>query len=107
MRYLFIHQNFLGQFGHVSAALAARGHEVVALGVNQPVQPIARVRHVLYRGGTSVLTDGDHLPAHPLVNLQHKLARGEAAARAMQNLRQNGFVPDIVVAHPDGGRPCL
>jgi hypothetical protein len=31
MKLLFLHQNFPGQFKHLAPALAARGHEVVAL----------------------------------------------------------------------------
>ena len=31
-RYLFIHQNFPGQFPHIARALADRGDEVVAVG---------------------------------------------------------------------------
>ena len=31
MNFLFIHQNFPGQFKHLSRALAAQGHRVVAL----------------------------------------------------------------------------
>ncbi|MBC7603465.1 MAG: glycosyl transferase family 1, partial [Ramlibacter sp.] len=45
MRFLFVHQNFPGQFKHVAAALAARGHEVHALGVNKPAEPVPGVRH--------------------------------------------------------------
>jgi nucleoside-diphosphate-sugar epimerase len=33
MRFLFIHQNFPGQFKHLAPALAAQGHEVVGLSV--------------------------------------------------------------------------
>ena len=33
MKFLFIHQNFPGQFVHVAGALARQGHEVVALGI--------------------------------------------------------------------------
>jgi glycosyltransferase involved in cell wall biosynthesis len=103
MRFLFIHQNFPGQFRHVAAALAARGHEVVALGVNEPAAPIAGVRHVLYRDGVRPAPRAGHPLAGALAELAEKVARGEAAAQAMQALRNEGFTPDAVVAHPGWG----
>ena len=60
MRYLFIHQNFPGQFRHVAGALAARGHEVVALGVNKTAEPVSGVRHVLYRERSHPPVDASH-----------------------------------------------
>ena len=49
MRILFIHQNFPGQFKLLAPALAARGHEVIALGINRPSVPTPGVRVVLHR----------------------------------------------------------
>ncbi len=103
MRYLFIHQNFPGQFKHVSAALAAKGHEVVALGVNKPNAPVPGVRHVLYRERGYPAADASHPLAGALSEWQTKVARGESAARAMQGLVKDGFAPDVVVAHPGWG----
>lgn len=103
MRFLFIHQNFPGQFKHVSAALAARGHEVVAVGVNKPAEPVPGVRHVLYREQGYPPGPGKHELAGALQELEAKVARGEGAARAMVGLRQSGFVPDVVVAHSGWG----
>jgi glycosyltransferase involved in cell wall biosynthesis len=103
MRYLFIHQNFPGQFKHVSAALAARGHEVVALGVNKPAEPVPGVRHVFYRERGYPAADAAHPLAGALTELQGKVARGEATARAMQGLQKDGFTPDVVVAHSGWG----
>jgi len=103
MRYLFVHQNFPGQFRHVCAALAARGHEVVGLGVNKPTEPVPGVRHVLYRERDFPPADSDHPLAGALSELQSKVARGEAAARAMQALKQAGFNPDVVVVHSGWG----
>lgn len=103
MRFLFVHQNFPGQFKHVGAALAARGHEVVALGVNQPAAPVAGVRHVLYRDRPKPAARGSHALAGALAELEDKIARGEAAAQAMQALKKEGFAPDVVVVHPGWG----
>lgn len=103
MRFLFVHQNFPGQFKHVSAALAARGHEVVALGVNKPAEPVPGVRHVLYRDRSPAPVSTEHPLSGALAELQGKFTRGEAAARAMTALAKGGFTPDVVVAHSGWG----
>ncbi|MES3002774.1 MAG: glycosyltransferase [Pseudomonadota bacterium] len=104
MRFLFVHQNFPGQFRHVSQALAARGHEVVSLGVNTPTgEPVRGVRQMLYREAPFPAQKVDHPLAGPLHELADKAARGESAARAMQALQKSGFVPDVVVAHSGWG----
>ncbi|MDP3618549.1 MAG: glycosyltransferase [Ramlibacter sp.] len=103
MRYLFIHQNFPGQFKHVSAALASRGHEVYALGVNKPGEPVPGVRHALYPEPKLPVQDTRHPLATAMAELDAKIARGEAAARAMHGLKSSGFDPDVVVVHPGWG----
>lgn len=104
MRYLFVHQNFPGQFRHVAAALAARGHEVVALGVNRTPEGFPGVRHVLYREPKlDSPTRGRHPLAVALTELDTKVMRGEAAARAMAQLQREGFEPHVVVAHSGWG----
>ncbi len=100
MRILFLHQNFPGQFKHLAPARAAAGHEVVAL----PMR----------RGGPSVWQGVRVLPYWPargsapgvhrwLTDLETKAVRAEACARHMMRLREAGFVPDVVVAHPGWG----
>jgi glycosyltransferase involved in cell wall biosynthesis len=103
MRFLFVHQNFPGQFRHVAAALAAQGHEVVALGVNRPAEPAQGVRHLLYRQRGFPATGSQHPLASAMTELSLKVARGDAAAAAMTALRDSGFQPDVVVAHPGWG----
>ena len=55
MRILFVHQNFPGQFRHLAPAMAARGHEVLALRQGLPREQFPGVRIVDYtldRGNT-------------------------------------------------------
>ena len=99
MNILFIHQNFPGQFKHLAPALAALpGHRVVAMHINA-TPPMAGVQLVRYG-----------LPRQPpgkthrwLTDLETKVIRGEAAYRAALALKQNGFSPDVIVAHPGWG----
>ena len=101
MRILFIHQNFPGQFKHLAPALAALGHEVVALGVNKPKYATPGVRVVLHRP-QAAKANPSSLPGE-LLELQAKIARGHSVATAMQSLKRGGFVPDVIYAHSGWG----
>ena len=95
LTYLFIHQNFPGQFVHVSAALAAAGHRVAALGItgrNVPGVQYMRYEPARPPGGAPVRGD-----------LAAKLVRAEGCASAMLALKAQGLQPDVIVAHPGWG----
>ena len=100
MKALFLHQNYPGQFKNLAPALAAAGHEVVALSMREHATPVLDgVRMVGYRPARSTSSG-----IHPWVgDFESKAIRGEAAFRAMLGLRDAGFVPDVVVAHPGWG----
>jgi len=97
MQLLFVHQNFPGQFRHLAPALAARGHQVCALGITAQALPGVRLlRYKPQRGNAPGV--------HPLaMEFETKVIRGEACAKAMLALRADGFSPDVVVAHPGWG----
>jgi glycosyltransferase involved in cell wall biosynthesis len=100
LRVLFIHQNFPGQFKFLAPALAAMGHEVVAMTM-QRVQTAQwqGVRLVPYQAAR-----GTTAGVHPWVSdFETKTIRGEACFRAALKLRESGFTPDIIVAHPGWG----
>ncbi|MEN9315184.1 MAG: hypothetical protein RIS35_1577 [Pseudomonadota bacterium] len=99
MKILFVHQNFPGQFKHLAPALAAAGHEVVALGINQTRAELPGVQHYRYK-----VKRGTTPNVHPWVgDFETKTIRGEACARACAQLKERGFVPDVVYAHPGWG----
>ena len=100
MRLLVVHQNFPGQFGHLVRAWAQRkGWDVRALGgEGAPGLPGfgGLVRYKVARGGSP--------SQHPyLRQMEGATLRGQAAARAMLQLRQSGFTPDTILAHPGWG----
>ena len=100
MNILFIHQNFPGQFKHLAPALARAGHNCVALTL--------RVKEPTKWQGMTVLpyaiSRGAGQKTHPwLVDLNTKVVRAEACFRAARTLRDDGFTPDIIVAHPGWG----
>ena len=100
MRVLVIHQNFPGQFAHLVRTWSQRpGWEVRGLG--RDTAPGLPDFNALTR----------YKPARAVQSSQHAYLRqmeaatlhGQATARAMLNLRQSGFVPDVIVAHPGWG----
>lgn len=101
MRILFIHQNFPGQFKHLAPALAARGDDVHALTLRSKVcgttwRGVSLHGYLPQRGSSSGV--------HPWVSdLETKVIRGEACFRAAQALRDSGFMPDLIIAHPGWG----
>lgn len=98
MQILFVHQNFPGQFIHLAPALARAGHRVVALHIHA-CAPMAGVELVRYHTQTQP-GEGTH---RWLANLEVKTIRAEAAWQAACGLRAQGFVPDVIVAHPGWG----
>lgn len=100
MNILFIHQNFPGQFKFLAPALAARGHRVVAMTMQKIEQQnwhgVTLVPYTASRGSTP------HI--HPWVgDFETKTIRGEACFRAALKLKQQGFNPDVIVAHHGWG----
>ena len=96
-RFLFIHQNFPGQFLHVAAALVRRGDDVVALGIKG--RDLAGVRYVRYTPEPPAQASA----VESARDFETKVIRGLACAQAMAQLKDAGFVPDVVVAHPGWG----
>jgi len=99
MKILLIHQNFPGQFLHLASELARRGHEVRALtdasntrsfptpAFRYKYEP-AKVDPAATRLGRNYTTMSD---------------RGVVVARACMQLREQGYVPDVVFGHSGWG----
>ena len=98
MRYLFVHQNFPGQFLHlVRHLLAERRHDVVFIS-ERNANHLAGVRRLTYSmppdegGGFDVAHD-----------FERATRRAQAVAAIARELRRLGFVPDIVIGHHGWG----
>lgn len=100
MNILFIHQNFPGQFKHLAPALAQQGHTVLALTMQKTeARQWQGVRLLPY-----TVSRGTAPNVHPWVaDFETKTIRAEAAFHAMRHLREQGFAPEVVVAHPGWG----
>lgn len=101
MRVLFVHQNFPGQFKFLAPALATDLKNTVMAMTMQKVnatewQGIQLVPYSASRGTTPNV--------HPWVSdFETKTIRSEACFRAALQLKAQGFVPDVLIAHPGWG----
>ncbi|KQV92861.1 glycosyltransferase family 4 protein [Rhizobacter sp. Root1221] len=100
MRVLVIHQNFPGQFGHLVKAWAQRpGWDVRALGREGAPGLPGFDKLIRYR----LAREGRPQQHHYLRQMESATLHGQAVVRALQQLKQNGFTPDVIVAHPGWG----
>ena len=101
MNILFIHQNFPGQFKHLVPELSKRNHNIVALAIGDKSYStkIPGVKIYMYspqRGTTPNI--------HPWVSdFETKTIRGQACFLACLKLKEDGFIPDLIISHPGWG----
>jgi glycosyltransferase involved in cell wall biosynthesis len=101
VKILFIHQNFPGQFLHLAPALVELGHNVHAFlhAKNKVPENWHGVELHPYRVQRST-TAG----VHPWVSdIETKTIRAEACFLMALALKESGFEPDVVIAHPGWG----
>ena len=102
MKYLFVHQNFPGQFLHLARHLAAqRGkHELVFI-TEGNTNNIPGVRQITYRRPSPpVGQENIHVAAR---EFEFACRRADAVAEAARTLDGLGFRPDIVLGHHGWG----
>ena len=103
MKVLFVHQNFPGQYGRLATVLAkGPGCEVVALGDLKNVKNRPKIPGVklLAYPTPALATAHTHHYVRPL---EGAVRRGQAVARSCLALQKQGFVPDVIYAHPGWG----
>ena len=103
MNFLFIHQNFPGQYRHLAPALARHpGNRVLAFRLGESLEG-HEVEIIGYK-----VQPPSQAAGHPwLTDLQPKLVRAEALARAALQLKDQGFTPDAIIGHPGWGETLL
>lgn len=87
-----------GQFRHLSAGLARAGHRVVFV-TKRRDRELAGVERVVY----SPVRQHSPQTHHYLHQFEDAVLHGQAVARVCFELKQSGFVPDVVIAHPGWG----
>tara|TARA_B100000674_G_scaffold498388_1_gene536456 strand:+ start:1733 stop:2938 length:1206 start_codon:yes stop_codon:yes gene_type:complete len=102
MKLLLVHQNFPGQFRDLGPALCDRGHELKAIGSSQrPTDQrieVLRYQHNL----------GERSGVHPhSLEVDEWITRSEQVANLAMKLKQRGWAPDVMLAHPGWGEALL
>ena len=103
VKLLFIHQNFPGQYLRLVSHLRDQGGHVI-YGVGDAenikrrgtVHGITTIAYPVPRGAG----EGTH---HYLKSTEAAVRRGQSVARSLLALKQKGFVPDVICAHPGWG----
>jgi len=106
MRFLFVHQNFPGQYRHLAASLAGE-HEVVALGDAARLSGRPALPGVRRVGYDLAAAEKGTVPWRPLRPLDAALRRAAVVAGAASRLKAKGFVPDVICVHPGWGEGIL
>ena len=102
MRLLLVHQNFPGQFRDLAPALCDRGHELKAIGSSQRTCD-PRIE-VLRYDFSKPESSGIH---HLTQEVDEWIRRGELVAETAIGLKQRGWAPDLMLAHPGWGEAML
>ena len=99
MRILLVHQNFPGQFRRIAQVWSRQaGWDVLGLGRNTApgMDGVRWLPYDLHRPGLK--------EQHPyLRQMETAVLHGQAVARALLQLKQKGWRPDVVMAHPGWG----
>lgn len=99
MKILFVHQNFPGQYKHIAPFLSRDPANQVASISKRPEVSYPRIKRMLYELDTE-----PNPGAHPFVErFEEAVKYGQAAAGAAEQLKKEGFIPDIICAHPGWG----
>lgn len=97
---LFIHQNFPGQFRHIIQHLAKR-NDTNLLGIGLDTAPgivnrIPLIKYKLHREPTPKI--------HPYArSFEQAVLYGQQVLKELLTLKQQGYKPDVIVAHPGWG----
>ena len=99
MKFLFVHQNFPGQFLHIVRHLvAARQHDIVFITENND-NVINGVRKVPYAKPSPAAAEA-HIAAR---ELDGAVRRADSVGRTAANLKLLGYEPDIIIGHQGWG----
>ena len=99
MKALFIHQNSPGQLRHLAAHLARQpGVEALAIG-RETAPGMEGIQLLRYRPHRAPSKE-----THPYVHsFEDAVLHGQQVLRILLDLRNQGYRPDVVVAHPGWG----
>lgn len=104
MNILLIHQNFPAQFRNLIAAWTKAGHILAAIHTGNA----SAGSPYIHRSESDLPSIGNTAGIHRWAGeFESKVIRAEACARACQRLKEKGFEPQVILAHPGWGEPLL
>ncbi len=99
MKFLFVHQNFPGQYLHIVRHLAASGRHEILFATEANQNTIPGVRKIVYRARRP-----PSRTIHPDAReFELGMLRAEAVAHAAQQFKALGLMPDIIIGHHGWG----
>ena len=99
MNFLFLHSSFPAQFLHLAHYLGISGHKVAYLTLRNEGAELPGVKRIPY-GPTQKPQEKTH---HYLKGLERAVIEGQAAYQAALKLKNQGFVPDVMIGHSGWG----
>jgi glycosyltransferase involved in cell wall biosynthesis len=98
-RILFLHPNFPAQFRHLATALAKDDNYQIVFTTNRQEGTIPGVHKVIYEPSRQTAPQTHHY----VRNLENAVLTGQAVYRIAENLKAQGFIPDIIYGHSGWG----
>ncbi|WP_019505827.1 glycosyltransferase family 4 protein [Pleurocapsa sp. PCC 7319] len=99
MKILFLHPNFPAQFRHLATVLGQDPQNTVVYATNRHEGQIAGVKKVIYEKSRPARPETHHY-VRPLENA---VLEAQAVYRVAQQLKDQGFYPDLVYGHSGWG----
>ncbi|MEC4814225.1 MAG: glycosyltransferase family 4 protein, partial [Scytonema sp. PMC 1069.18] len=99
MRILFLHPNFPAQFRHLATLLAKDPKNQVVFGTARQEGSLPGVYKVIYKESRKPSPQTHHY----IRPLESAVLQGQAVYRVAQQLKTEGFAPDVVYAHSGWG----
>jgi glycosyltransferase involved in cell wall biosynthesis len=99
MKILFLHSNFPAQFRHLAVNLAKDNNNRVVFGTTSEEGQIAGVYKFIYTPSRQ-----PHRETHHYIKpLENAVLQGQAVYRELNNLKKEGFSPDVAYGHSGWG----
>ncbi|AKG21115.1 glycosyltransferase family 4 protein [Calothrix sp. 336/3] len=99
MRVLFLHNNFPAQYRNLALALAKNPKNQVVFGTKNKETNLPGIKKVFYEAARN-----PHPTTHHYVQpLESAVLHGQAVYKMLEQLKSQGFIPDIVCGHSGWG----
>jgi glycosyltransferase involved in cell wall biosynthesis len=99
MRFLFLHPNFPAQFRHLAANLAQDKNNQVVFGTKREQGQLPGVAKFIYKPSRQPNPESHHYVRF----LESAVLEGQAVYRTAIQLKEQGFIPDVIYGHSGWG----